>query len=131
MEAIGLGSQGKAPVAADGHWLSVCDILYGVHQGGPGLCPVGILHTLDLYPGISFFGAWVLAQYLDVSFQTSDKALCSPDLFREMFEQIILKPVLLTLVVSLHDLEPGYVHIQVHALFDAWVAGTEGFDLCK
>ena len=61
LEASELGSQGEALVAADGHWLSGCNILYSVHQGCPSLCPVGVLHTLDLYPRRSLFWAWVLA----------------------------------------------------------------------
>ena len=53
------------------------------------------------------------------------------NLLREVFQQLILQPVLLALVVGLHQLQSGYLHIQVHTLLNTGVSGTQGLDFRK
>ena len=47
------------------------------------------------------------------------------------FHQLVLQAVLLALVVGLHELQTGYLHVQVHTLLDARVPGAQGLDLGK
>ena len=53
------------------------------------------------------------------------------NLFREVPQQIIFQPVLLALVVSFHDFQPGNLHIQIHTLLDPGITGAQGFDFHK
>ncbi len=53
------------------------------------------------------------------------------DFLREVFEQLVLQTVLLALVVGFHQLQLGNLHIQIHALLDTGVSGTQGLDLGK
>ena len=49
----------------------------------------------------------------------------------EVFEQLILQTVLLALVVGFHQLQLGNFHIQIHALLDTGVSGTQSLDFGK
>ena len=73
----------------------------------------------------------VSCQNLQVRFKAFDKALVLFNLLREIFEQLILQAVLLTLVVGFHQLQAGYLHIQIHTLFDTGVSGAQSLDLGK
>ena len=53
------------------------------------------------------------------------------NLLREVFEQLVLQTILLALVVGFHQLQAGYLHIQIHTLFDTGVSGTQSLNLCK
>ena len=71
----------------------------------------------------------MLRQSFHVSLQPLDKALILDDLLREILQQLVLHLKLLALMGGLHDLEPGNVHVQLHALLDARVPGAQGLDL--
>ena len=46
-------------------------------------------------------------------------------LTREVLQQPVLKLVFLVLVAGLEQPQPGYLHVQVHLLFDARITGTQ------
>ena len=68
---------------------------------------------------------------LHIRLKPGDKALVLFDLFREVFQQIVLQPELFALVVGFHQLQPGYIHFQIHTLFDAGITGTQRLNFCK
>ena len=70
-------------------------------------------------------------QNLQVRFKALDKALVLFNLLREIFEQLVLQTILLALVVGFHQLQSGYLHIQIHTLFDTGVSGAQSLDLGK
>ena len=70
-------------------------------------------------------------QHFHICLKPGDKALVLFDLFRKVFQQIVLQTELLALVVSLHQLQPGHIHFQIHTLFDTGITGTQGLDFCK
>ena len=70
-------------------------------------------------------------QNLQVRFKALDKALVLFNLLREVFEQLVLQTILLALVVGFHQLQAGYLYIQIHTLFDTGVSGTQSLDLGK
>ena len=73
----------------------------------------------------------VCCQNLQVRFKALDKAFVLFNLLREVFEQLVLQTILLALVVGFHQLQAGYLHIQIHTLLDAGISGTQSLDLGK
>ena len=73
----------------------------------------------------------VRCQNLQIGFKALDKAFVLFNLLREVFEQLVLQTILLALVVGFHQLQAGYLHIQIHTLLDAGISGAQGFDLGK
>ena len=71
----------------------------------------------------------MLRQGIHVGLQPLNVALVLPDLLREILHQAVLQLILLALMGRFHDFQPGHVHIQLHALLDAGVPGTQGLDL--
>ena len=74
--------------------------------------------------GVGFQRVHILLNRLDAALQLFN-------LLREVPQQTILQPVLLALVVGLHDLQPGNLHIQIHALLNSGITGAQGFDFRK
>ena len=48
---------------------------------------------------------------------------------RNMPEDVLLQPVLLALVMGLHQPQPRHVHVEVHFFTDALVSGAQRLDL--
>ena len=92
---------------------------------------VGQSVSPDLHPDEALLGQRVGLQRFHVHLKAPDIPLVLLDLLREVFEKLILHPVLFALVVRFHDLELGHLHVQVHAFFDAGVPGAQGLDLRK
>ena len=68
-------------------------------------------------------------QRLQICLEAPDEALVLFDLCWEVFEKLVLQPVLLALMVGLHDFQLGDLHIKVHALLDANIPRAQGLDL--
>ena len=150
----------KTAVTANLLRLPRFQLLAGRKQGFPGLRPVSEGHAADLHPGKALFdfhsrgglqriGGGLLSisglgrrifhgddrvrvcrQCFHIGFETGDKLLVLLDLLREVFQKIVLQPVLLALMVGFQQTQAGNVNVQVHALFDAGVPGTQGLDFC-
>ena len=122
---------GIAPVAADLHRIGGFDLLAGIQKGSTGVLLIGQQVSTDLHTGKAVLRVWVSCQNLQVRFKALDKALVLFNLLREVFEQLVLQTILLALVVGFHQLQAGYLHIQIHTLFDAGISGAQGFNLGK
>ena len=70
-------------------------------------------------------------QGFQISLKTLDKTIMLFNLLWEIFQQLVLQPILFALVVGFHQLQSGYLHIQVHTLLNTGVSGTQGFDFRK
>ena len=68
---------------------------------------------------------------LHIRLQPTNKALVFLYLFREVFQQTVLQAELLAVVVCFHNFELGHLNVQIHALFDAGITGTQRLDLRK
>ena len=68
---------------------------------------------------------------LNIRLQPTNKALVFFYLFRKVFQQTILQAELLAVVVCLHNFELGHLNVQIHALLDAGITGTQRLDLRK
>ena len=122
---------GITPVAADLHRIGGFDLLAGIQKGSTGVLLIGQQISTNLHTGKAVLRVRVSCQNLQVRFKAFDKALVLFNLLREIFEQLILQAVLLTLVVGFHQLQAGYLHIQIHTLFDTGVSGAQSLDLGK
>ena len=122
---------GIAPVAADLHRIGGFDLLAGIQKGCTGVLLIGQQVSTDLHTGKAVLRVWVSCQNLQVRFKALDKALVLFNLLREVFEQLVLQTILLALVVGFHQLQAGYLHIQIHTLFDTGISGTQSLDLGK
>ena len=74
---------------------------------------------------------WVGSQCFQIGFKALDIPLVGFNFLRKVFEQLVLQTVLLALVVGFHQLQLGNFHIQIHALLDTGVSGTQGLNLGK
>ena len=68
---------------------------------------------------------------LNIRFQSGNDALQLSDLLRVIFQQVILHPKLLALMVRFQHLQSGDFDIQVHLLLDGGIAGTQSLDFRK
>ena len=59
-----------------------------------------------------------------------DYPVFSPPCLQELLPAV-LQTILLALVVGFHQLQAGYLHIQIHTLLDAGISGTQSLDLGK
>ena len=122
---------GISPVAADLHRIGGFDLLAGIQKGCAGVLLIGQQIATDFHTSKTVLRVRVRCQNLQIGFKALDKAFVLFNLLREVFEQLVLQTILLALVVGFHQLQAGYLHIQIHALFDTWVSGTQSLDLCK
>ena len=130
-ESVKRHRHSKAPVTAHRHRIGPLDLLAGVQQRRTGILLVGEGVATDFHASKAVLRVGVFRQRFHIGFQPGDKALIFFDLLREGFQQLVLQPVLLALVVGLQQLQPGHVHIQIHALLDARVPGAQRLDLRK
>ena len=149
----------KTAVTANLLRLPRFQLLAGRKQGFPGLRLVGEGHAADLHPGKALFdfhsrgglqciGGGLLSisglgrrifhgddrvrvcrQCFHVGLETCNKLLVLLDLLREVFQKIVLHPVLLALVVGFQQAQTGNVNVQIHPLFDSGVPGAQSLDL--
>ena len=63
-----------------------------------------------------------------ILFKAADVALISLDFLRKEFQQPVFQPVLLALMIGLHQTQARYIHIQIHLFLNGWIAGAQGFD---
>ena len=61
--------------------------------------------------------------------QPAKETLIPFNLLREVLQQPVFQPVLLALVIRLHQAKAGYIHIQVHLFLDGRITGAERLDL--
>ena len=131
LKSIKGNRNGKATVMPDLNGLPAFDFLAGIQQRSPSVLLVGQYIAAYLNPDKAFLGERVFRECLHIRFQPLCKASVLLNLLREVFQQIILQPELLALVVCFHDFEPGNVHVQIHALLDTGVSGTKRLDFRK
>ena len=74
---------------------------------------------------------WVCFCCLNIRFQSGNDTLQLTDLLRVIFQQVILHPKLLALMVSFQHLQAGDFDIQIHLFLDSRIAGTQSLDFCK
>jgi len=122
---------GIAPVASDLHRIGGFDLLTGIQKGCTGVLLIGQQVSTNLHTGKAVLRVRVSCQNLQVRFKALDKAFVFFNLLREVFEQLVLQTILFALVVGFHQLQAGYLHIQIHTLFDTGVSGTQSLDLGK
>ena len=65
---------------------------------------------------------------MHIYLKTCNESLVLLNLFREVAENVVFQAVLLALMISLHQLQPCNVHIQIHLLLDPLITGTECLD---
>ena len=119
----------KAAVAADGHRFQPLDFLHGINQSCTGVFLIGQNIAPHRHAGKAVLRMGMFRQRLHICLKSCDESLVLFNLFREVTEKVVLQPVLLTLMVGLHQLQPCHIHIQIHLLLDALVTGTERLDL--
>ena len=122
---------GIAPVAADLHRIGGFDLLAGIQKGCTGVLLIGQQIATDFHTSKTVLRVRVRCQNLQIGFKSLDKTFVLFNLLREVFEQLVLQTILLALVVGFHQLQAGYLHIQIHTLLDAGISGAQGFDLGK
>jgi hypothetical protein len=103
---------------------------FNIQKGGTGVFFIRQRIAPVFHIGEAVCRMRMLRKGLHTRFQTGDEALVLFNLFREVFEAVIFQVKLLVLVVSLHDLQPGNVHIQIDT-FDAGGSGAPRLDFCK
>ncbi|MPM70502.1 hypothetical protein SDC9_117457 [bioreactor metagenome] len=97
-EVLNRQRHGKAPVAANLQRIDSLDLLAGFQNCGSRVVLVGEHIAPHQHTGKSVFGVRMLRQRFHIGFQTGNRAFAAFDLFRKIFEKIILQPVLLALV---------------------------------
>ena len=122
---------GIAPVAANLHRIGGFDLLAGIQKGCTGVLLIGQQIATDFHTSKTVLRVRVSCQNLQIRFKAHDKTFVLFNLLREVFEQLVLQTILLALVVGFHQLQAGYLHIQIHTLLDAGISGAQGFDLGK
>ena len=91
----------KAPVGADGKRLGPLDFLAGRQNCSARVVLLGEGVAPHHHSGKTVLGVGVGRQRRHVRRKASDIALVLFDLFRKVFQQVVLQPVLLALVVGL------------------------------
>ncbi len=119
---------GKAPVTADFHWFQSFDFFTGFENGGTGVVLVGQGIAPYHHSGKAVLGIRVRFQRRHIRFQTLDETFVALNFLREIFEQIVFQPELLALMVGFHEFQLGYIHVEVHLLFDPLVPCAQGLD---
>jgi len=119
----------KSPVTTNRDSLKAFGLLHGIQQGGTGVLLVRQHIAADGHAGKAVLRVRMFCQRLQVGLKSGNIALAAFYLLREGLEKIVFQPVLLTLVVGFHQLQPGNVDVQVHLFLDALVAGAKGLDL--
>ena len=114
----------EATVSADGNRVQTCGVLHGVQQGGAGVFFVSEDVSTYYHSRKTILRVWVFGQGFHVCLEPGNKALALLNLRREGFEQIILQSILLALMIGLHQLQPGHIHVQVHLFLDTLIAGA-------
>ena len=126
-----LHRHGKAPVAADLYRIGAFDLLAGVQKGSARIFLIRQHIAPHLHPRKAVLRVRVGRQSFQIRLKAPDIPFVGFNLLGKVLEQLILQPELLALVVGLHQLQPGYLHVQIHALLDAGVPGAQGLDLSK
>ena len=111
LERIKGNGHGKTAIAADLHRVFTLYLLAGIQQGGTGVFLVGELIATDFHADEALHGERMRREGLHICFQSTDKALAFFNLLREVFQQIVLQPELLALVVCFHNFELCNIHI--------------------
>ena len=116
---------------ADLHRIGGFDLLAGIQKGCAGVLLIGQQIAADFHTSKTVLRVRVRCQNLQIGFKALDKAFVLFNLLREVFEQLVLQTILLALVVGFHQLQAGYLHIQIHTLFDTGVSGAQSLDFSK
>ena len=85
--------------------------------------------ALDLHARKAVLGMRMGLQRFHIRLKAGEEAPVFLDLRREMPQDVVLQPVLLALVVGLHQPQPRHVHVEVHLFTDALVSGAQRLDL--
>jgi hypothetical protein len=121
----------ESTVTANLHRIGGFDLLAGIQKGCTGVLLIGQQVSTNLHTSKTVLRVRVSCQNLQIGFKALDKTFVLFNLLREVFEQLVLQTILLALVVGFHQLQAGYLHIQIHTLLDAGISGTQSLDLGK
>ena len=127
-EGIKLHAHAQAPVGAKRYLLTMGCLHAGCKDSLAGFFLVGDQLVPDRHAHEVLLGKRVRRKGGDVPLKAGDEVRIALNLLREKLEQLILQPVLLALVIRLHQAQTRYVHIQIHLLPDAIVPGAQSLD---
>ena len=130
-EGAQLRRDGEAAVMAQLHRIGAFYVGHRVDERGTGVFFICQHIAADLHANKALFRQRMRRKSFEISFKALDIAAVLLDLLRKVFHKLIFQPELLALMVCFQQLELAYIHIQIHALFDAGVTGAERLDLGK
>ena len=122
---------GKAAIAANLYRVFAFDLLAGVQQRGTGVFLISEPVTANLHADKALCRERMRREGLHIRLQPTNKALVFFDFLREVFQQTVLQAELLAVVICFHNFELGHLDVQIHALLDTGITGTQRLDLRK
>ena len=121
---------GKAPVTADRNGCITAFVFFAGGKDRLACCFfVCKFPSLHLHSDKILFWQRMCFHGFQILLEPCDIPLVPFDLCREIFQQLILQPVLLALVVCFQHFQSCHIHIQIHLFPDQRIARAQRFDL--
>ena len=119
----------EAPVGADRNRFQPFYVLEGFQYCRACVVLIGQHIAFNDHSRKAVLGMGMLRQRLHIGGKALNEAFVLFDFLREVLQEIVFQTVLLALVICLHQLQSGNIHVQIHLFFDARITCAQGFDL--
>ena len=119
----------EAPVLAQGNRIGAGHSFAGGEDGAACRFFVSVDGALHLHGGKAVLvGMGVLFQPVYVGGVALNALFQGHDFLRQILDDLILQGIPLAQMIGFQQLQPLYVDVQIHLLFDMGIAGAKGLD---